>query len=297
MKTYLLISIITFACLGSLLAQNGELTIILNKGDNTYSSGADYNPVLLGATLSANDILRVTDNGYVALVQEETGASLELKSAGDYSVMEMEQMILEQSSTLLAKYGKFLMDKLNPDDVGNQNLNVTGAVERGEEGLIKIFWPSVIDVYGSKAVVSWQKVDGIMDYIVTIKNMFDEILEENEVNGMHFAMKLDQGKLKDEKLMIINVRVMENDGVYSRDYGIKRLSEEARMIIDTEFETLEVDAQEENVLNKLMLASFFEEKHLLVDAVTYYNEALVISPDPEGIQRLYDDFLQRNGLN
>lgn len=297
MKKYFLISIITFVCFGSIFAQNAVFTIILNKGDNTCGSGGDFNPVLLGGNLLANDILKVADNGYVALVHDSSGSSLEIKSAGDHSVSEMEQMIVEQSSTLLAKYGKFLMDRMKPDDLGNQNLNVTGAVERGEEGLIKIFWPSIMNVYGDEAVITWRQVDGFVDYVVSIKNMFDEKLEENNVQGMSFTLELDNVKLKEEKLMIINVRVKENDGVHSRDYGIKRLSPEARLPIEQEFENLKMDAKEENVMNKVFLASFFEEHQLLVDAITYYNQAVAISPDPDGIQKLYNDFLERNRLN
>lgn len=297
MKKYFLISIITFVCFGSLIAQNAVFTIILNKGENTCGSGTDFNPVLLGSLLIENDALNVTDKGYVALVHVATGSSLELNSVGVYTVQDMEQMIAEQSSTVLAKYGKFLMDKLNPEDVGNQNLNVTGAVERGEEGLIKIFWPSVMNVYGDVAAVTWQQVGEFKDYVVTIKNMFDEELEESHVHGISYTLELDKDNLKEEKLMIINVHVKGNDGVHSRDYGIKRLSAEARMTIEQEFENLIMDAQEENVLNKVLLASFFEEHQLLVDAITYYNQAIVLSPDPDGIQKLYDDFLQRNGLN
>jgi len=296
MKKLFLISLISCFIFSNLHAQDGVFSVILNKGENTYGTGATFNPVLLGTSLSENDVLKVADGGYVALVHEATGASLELKSASDYSVKDMEQMISDQSSTVLAKYGKFLMDKLNPEDEGNQNLNVTGAVERGEEGLIKIYWPSVMDVYGNEAIVTWQQTDDIEDYIVTVKNMFDDVIEEKSVTGTSFKMTLDKGKLKDEKLMIINVRAKDNEGVYSRDYGIKRLSPEMKETIGKEFENLMMVAKEENALNKLLLASFFEENQLLVDAITYYNQALAISPDPDGFTKLYDNFLQRNGL-
>ena len=296
MKKLVLISLISCFIFSSLFAQEGVFSVILNKGENTYREGTTTNPVLLGTSLSENDVLNVADGGYVALVHEATGSSLELTTDGDYSVKEMEQMISDQSSTVLAKYGKFLMNKLNPEDDGNQNLNVTGAVERGEEGLIKIYWPSVMDVYGDEAIVTWQQTDDIKDYIVTIKNMFDEVIDEKPVTGTTFKMVLDKGKLKDEKLMIINVRAKGNEGVYSRDYGIKRLSPEVKESIRKEFENLKMVANTENALNKLLFASFFEENQLLVDAITYYNQALVISPDPDGFTKLYDNFLQRNGL-
>ena len=66
--------------------------------------------------------------------------------------------------------------------------------------------------------------------------------------------------------------------------------------IGKEFENLKMVANTENALNKLLFASFFEENQLLVDAITYYNQALAISPDPDGFTKLYDNFLQRNGL-
>ena len=43
--------------------------------------------------------------------------------------------------------------------------------------------------------------------------------------------------------------------------------------------------------------SFFEENLLIADAITYYNQALVLSPDPDGFNKLYDSFMVRNGLS
>lgn len=296
MKKIFLVSMLNFILLAGLMAQQSSFTIILNKGDNTFGKESQMTPVLLGVSLSENDVLNVTDGGYVALVHDATGSSLELSKKGSYSVTDLEQKIADQSQSVMAKYGKFLMSKLNPENEGNQNLNVTGAVERGEEGLIKIYWPNVMDVYGDEAIITWQKTDDIENYVLTIKNKFDDVIEEKQINGSKFNLELDSDKLKDEKLLIINVRAKDNASVYSRDYGIKRLSDEGKKTIDQEFENLKKVASEENALNKLLLASFFEENQLLVDAITYYNQALVISPDPEGFNKLYDNFLFRNGL-
>ena len=296
MKKLVLISFINCFIFGSVLAQERVFSVILNKGENTCGAGTTFNLVLSGTSLSNDDMLKIVDSGYVALVHEPTGSSLELNNVGVFSVKEMEQMISGQPSTVLAKYGKFLLEKLNPDDVGNQNLNVTGAVERGEEGLIKVYWPSITDVYGNEAIVTWQQTDDTNEYIVTVKNMFEELIEEYPVKGTTFTLKMDHGKLKGEKLLIINVRAKENEEVCSMDYGIKRVSAEVRKIIGQEFENIIKVANEESALNKLLIASFFEKNQLLVDAITYYNQALVISPDPDGFNKLYENFLSRNGL-
>lgn len=296
MKKLALITLFNCFVMGSLVAQDAVFSVILNRGGNTSGTGTSFDAVLVGASLSKDAVLRIVDGGYVALVHEQTGSSLELSASGDYTVAELEQKISDQSSSLLSKYGKFLVGKLNPEDEGNQNLNVTGAVERGEAGLIKIYWPSIMDVYGDEAVVTWQRADEFDEYVVTIKNMFDDIILEKTVNGTSYTMKLDDEKMKNEKLMILNIKVKENEGYYSRDYGIKRLSAKEQTSIGQEFEELIKVANDENSLNKLFIASFFEEHQLLVDAITYYNQALAISPDPEGFNKLYNNFLRRNGL-
>ncbi len=296
MKRVLLILLTQSMLVGSLTAQQSVFSVILNKGENSYGSGTAFAPVLLGSGLAKNDELKIADNGYVALVHESTGSSLELKTSGKFTVSELEQKVLDQSSTVLDKYGKFLMDKLNLSTNGNQNLNVTGAVERGEEGLIKVYLPSVMDVFGNEAVVCWQQTDDIKDYVLSIKNMFDEVVDEQDVHGTSFTMDMESAKLKKEPLMIVNVRAKRNDGIYSRDYGIKRLSGDAKASLNDEYSDMIQVANSENALNKLLLATFFEEKELLVDALTYYRQAMALSPDANGFAKLYEGFLKRNGL-
>ncbi len=296
MKRVLLILIIQGVLVGSLMAQQSVFSVILNKGENTYGSGSAFAPVLLGSALTKDDELKVASDGYVALVHESTGSSLELKQSGQFTVSELEQRVSDQTSTVLDKYGKFLMDKLNLSSNGNQNLNVTGAVERGEEGLIKVYLPSAMDVFGNEAVVSWQQTDDIKDYVLTIKNMFDEVIDEQTVRGTSFTMDMEGANLKKESLMIVNVRAKGNDEVYSRDYGIKRLSDDAKASLNDEYSDIIQMGSSEDSLNKLLLATFFEENELLVDALTYYRKAMALSPDSLGFAKLYEGFLKRNGL-
>jgi len=296
MKKSLLILIVNCIVVSSVLAQQAVFSVLLNKGQNSYGIEENYHPVLLGSALGTNDLVNVEDGGYVALVHESTGASLELTKKGNYSVVEMEQKVLDQPSTVLAKYAKFLIKKFQPDENGRQNLNVTGAVERGEIGIIDVELPNVNDLYGDQVIISWNQTDDIQDYLITVKDKLDEAIIETPVRGTLYKLDLDRAELKGEKMIIINVKATYNNELRSPDYGLKRLDKQESKSISNEFASLKTVAGADNVVDKLLIASFFEENKLLADAITFYKEAQSISPDPDGLNILYNNFLVRNGL-
>lgn len=296
MKKVFLVLIINCILFGSSYASQDVFSVILSKGNNSYGADGKFSPVLLGTSIGDKDVLKVAQGGYIALVHESTGASLELSEMGEYTVDEMEKDMMKQSSTVLEKYGKFLMSRLNPDNLPNQNLNVTGAVERGDLGLIQVNLPKVNDVYGNQAYISWKQVDDVETYVISIKDKLDDVIFEKSVQGTNYILNLDDGPLAEEQIIIVNVQAQGNEDLRSRDFGLKRLSEEDSQSINVELSNLEKVANSNNALDKLLIASFFEENQLLADAITYYNLAIKISPDPQSFNVLYDNFLARNGL-
>ncbi len=295
MKKLTIFTVLCFLMLSNVFAQETAFTVILNKGSNTHGNG-ELKPVILGETLMDNEQLVIADGGYMALVHDESGISLEINEEGNYSVKELIQKVDEKSNTVLSKYGKFLMSKLNPEGEGNQNLNVTGAVERGDADYIRVFLPTVTDVYGDDLLIAWQQADEIRDYILTIKNSRDQIILQKNVTGTKYNLSFDQQPFSDLKLMIINVRARSNQSFISKDYGINRISEDQKQSIKSEYEHLVDVAEGNNVISKLLIASFFEENELLGDAISYYDQALALSPDTDGFEKLYNNFLYRNQL-
>jgi hypothetical protein len=49
-------------------------------------------------------------------------------------------------------------------------------------------------------------------------------------------------------------------------------------------------------LNKFILAGFYEEHKLYIDAGTAYQQAIKMAPDVPSYKEAYDDFLIRNGF-
>ncbi len=276
--------------------QDPAFTIILNNGANTHGLKSDWNSVILGETVMSNEEIKIADGGYMALVHDASGISVELNESGQYSVSDLIEKVNEESNTVLSKYGKFLMSKLNPEGTGNQNLNVTGAVERGDADFINVYLPMITDVYGDDLLIAWQQADDIEDYVITIKNSRDEKIAEKNIKGTKFRLSFDKVPYSEMKLLIVNVKAKSNESFTSKDYGINRISDDQKDEIKTEYEHLIGMANQDNVINKLLIASFFEENELLGDAISYYDQALALSPDTDGFGKLYNNFLYRNKL-
>ena len=52
----------------------------------------------------------------------------------------------------------------------------------------------------------------------------------------------------------------------------------------------------ESALNHLILAGFYEEHQLLIDAIASYENAVRLAPDVAAIKDAYSEFLMRNAL-
>jgi tetratricopeptide (TPR) repeat protein len=61
-------------------------------------------------------------------------------------------------------------------------------------------------------------------------------------------------------------------------------------------ELAEFDLTEENALNKFILAGFYEEHKLIIDAIAAYEDAVRLAPDVDSYKEAYEEFLLRNKL-
>jgi hypothetical protein len=60
----------------------------------------------------------------------------------------------------------------------------------------------------------------------------------------------------------------------------------------------EIAAQtaEQTAFNKFLIAGFYEENNLLIDAMPYFQEAIKLAPDVQYYKDTYEDFLLRKGI-
>ncbi len=295
MKKFLILSVVILFISPVSEAQDQYFSVLLNKGGNRINKGGSWRSLVMGDLVNAQDRVVVENNGYVALLHI-SGGSMELSTPGTYSYQQLEKILAAGQNSLLAKYGKYLVSRLSSEDGKGQSLNVTGAVERGRPGVIHIHLPNATDVYGEQVVVAWDDDKTTRTYLLTVKNMFDEVIMEREVNRPYVTLNFNEPVLEGQTLMILNVRDKNDRNYRSRDYGLKRLTGAETTNIRQDLDAIKTVASDDTAINNLLIASFFEENKLLVDAATYYHRAINLAPGLDDYKNLYGLYLRRNGL-
>lgn len=298
MKTIL--SLLFILLMGSsAMAQNFVFKVLANKGANEVkSTEASWQPLKTGSVLHSGDELKVTENAYLGLMHS-SGRTLEITNAGTMNVDELASAINANSSSVASKYADFVMNKVVGNESGNA-LKATGAVERGDEAAaFRVFLPSSVELLNSNANIEWSNADvANPTYVVQIKNQFDEVIFKEETADTEMAIdfaQFDQKKSLGARLVILTVSVKDSDELKSGDYGISRVPEPKAEKINTEIAEV-ATAEPSSSLDYIMLASYYENNKLMLDALGAYKKAMELSPEVEDFKIMYADFLTRNGL-
>jgi len=276
--------------------QDYAFKVMANKGTNEVKSGDSWQPIKTGASLKTGDELKLADNGYLGLVHA-SGKPIEVKKAGSYKVTDLAASV-KGGSSALNKYTDFILSS-NAEDKKNK-LSATGAVHRdvSEAKAIKLMLPENqhSGVYNNEAVISWDpsKVEG--PYIVTLSNMFEDQLAKIETTETSIKIDLNDPKFVNETGIFVDVRSKANPNQSSKMHLIKKLSPEAHAKVQKSLNDIMGEVSEQTALNKFILAGFYEENGLFIDAIAAYEDVIKLAPDVTYYQEAYNEFLVRHGL-
>ena len=290
-KFTLLFAIVTSAA----VAQDYAFKVLASKGSNQIKSGADWAPLKMGASLKEGDELKLSDNAYIGLVHS-SGKPMEIKVAGSYKVADLSKNV-GAGSGVLNKYTDFILSS-NSAEAKKNRLSATGAVNRGETYAIKLMLPENQNagIYNNVALVSWDGTKIAGPYSVTIRNMFDDELSKFETPETTFKIDFADPKFSKENAVLIEVKSKNDPKQVSKQHLIKKLSPADQASIKKSLSEVSGDVAEQTALNKLILAGFYEEKNLLIDAISSYEEAIALAPDVPSFKEAYDEFLLRHGI-
>jgi hypothetical protein len=292
MKTNLLVlTIILYGCF-SAYSQDYAFKVLVNKGKNEVKSGNAWLPIKTGVSLKKDDEVKLENNAYLGLVHV-TGKPLELKQAGNYKVIDLAAKV-SGGTSVLNKYTDFI---LSSNTEKKNKLSATGAVHRGEEGIhVYLPKPEFSVVYNKKVAFSWQKRSA--PYIVLLKSMFGDDLVRVETSDTTYSIDLSDPKFANEDNILVDVYPKAEPGKKQDDppYVLKKLSKADKERIKNLLHELGGLPNEHSALNKLIMAGFYEQNKLIIDAGTAYLEAIRLAPDVVQYQEDYKTFLLRNGL-
>ncbi|MDL5046404.1 hypothetical protein QQ054_10200 [Oscillatoria amoena NRMC-F 0135] len=276
-------------------AQSYAFKVVANKGNNEVKSGDSWQPVKTGATLKPTDEIKVADNSYIGLFHA-SGKPMEIKAAGNYKVSLLESQVGSGASSVLNKYTDFILSS-NSEERKNK-LSATGAVHRGTADDISVMLPSNQNssVYNNVAVIRWESEKTKGPYIVNIVNMFGDNVARVETADSRIELNLSDSRFTDLSALLIEVSAKTDAKLASEQYLIKRLSPADQEKVKKSLGEIATDVSERTALNQFVLAGFYEEKGLLIDAISAYEETIRLAPDVPYYAEAYNDFLIRQGL-
>ncbi len=297
MKTRKLTLVLTFLASASpLFAQDYSFKVLANKGSNEVKSGETWQPLKTGASLKMSDEVKLSDNSYIGLVHK-TGKPMELKTAGKYKVSELDGQV-GKGSSVLNKYTDFILSS-NSAEAKKNRLSATGAVHRATEtAAIKVMLPEnqFAGVYNNIAVVNWDNSKVAGPYIVTIKDIFEEELAKFETPENTFQFNFGDAKFTNENAVLIEIASKSDVKQVSKQHLIKRLTTTEQANIKQQLQENMGEVEEQTAMNKYLLAAFYEQNNLVIDAITAYEEAIKLAPDVPSFKEAYDEFLLRQGI-
>ncbi len=275
------------------IGQDYAFKVLANKGSNEVKSGDAWQSIKTGASLKLTDELKVSENGYLGLVSS-TGKPIEIKVAGPYKVSDLTARV-SSGSSVLNKYTDFILSS-NSAEAKKNRLSATGAVHRGLED-IKVFLPlnQYSSIYNHTAIINWEAKGG-GPYIVTLKNMWEDELMKAETPETSLEVNLSDAKFANEAAILVEVRSKVDANSKSEQHLIKKLAPEEQEKIKKSLAEINVEVKEENALNELILAGFYEENKLFIDAITAYEKAIKMAPDVPSYKEAYEEFLLRNKM-
>jgi hypothetical protein len=294
-KAFIIASFQILCFYGFCMAQEPIFKIYGNMGQVELKSGENKSPLKTGAYLKDGDVIIIGDKGYVALVHSATGTPKELRTPGNYSVKDLAAQI-KPGSSLVTKYTEFILSSSSPEAKKNR-LSATGAVHRGLED-IHVYLPEQPNTktLNNTAFVRWESKSGNNGpYIVKLDNMYGDELIKIETNDPAIKIDLNDPKLSNEQDIFLKITVKNDSRSTSRDFIIHKLRDQAR-IAELKKELQEFDPEQESAFNKIILAGFFEQQKLFIDAISAYEDALSLAPEVTTYREAYDEFLIRNRL-
>lgn len=287
--------LITVLCTTALLSygqQEYAFKVLVNKGKNEVKSGNDWLLIKTGSSLKPTDELKISENSYVGLVHVN-GKPLEVKQAGKYKIVDLAARV-NSGPSVLSKYTDFI---LSTNTQKKNNLAATGAVHRGTEN-IKVNLPKAefAVVYNPKIIIQWEPAKVAGPFIVKLNSMFGDELNKFESKENNVTIDLSDVSLSNEDNILVRVYSKADPNKVSDEYTLKRVSRADASRVKASLNEIKDQVAEETALNKLILAGFYEQNGLYIDAITAHLEAIRLAPEVGEYKESYENFLLRNGI-
>ncbi|KOY86627.1 hypothetical protein AD998_11165 [bacterium 336/3] len=279
-----------------------DFQVLTSNGNNLIKLG--NKKIWAGTALKNADVITVAQNGYLGLMHLKTGKTIEIKKAGTYTMSTLTPKT--GNSSLGPKYSSYVAEELFKGEKQDINKNhrkymaITGAVSRDSRVLNEAKTLTVFtsdgaqEVYDNFVYLSWMpnSNDKIEKYYIQITNFNDETvaLLETDKNYLELDMSIYKRAKNSDATFIIKVFTVEAP-LYKGVFTVSLMDKTKKEGIKKEIGS----TTPENALDYMIMAKYFEEKGLLLDAVKCYQKALALQ-NLDSYKNAYMEFLSRNKI-
>lgn len=282
-------------------AQTALFNVLASKGSVKYVSAGstEEKTMIIGKKLFPQDKIVVGENSYLGLAHSG-GKTIEIKRPGHYEVSSLSAEVANQNASVSKKYVDFLAGEINNNgqDMSKNKykyMAVTGSVERGNDDIVFYATPNTAALVTNGPVTfKWDLNADVKVYVVKLTNIFDEVLYTTELTSNSIAIDLSKynfGK-DNEKNLFIQVLSKEFPAkVKSEKVNLKALDSKVEAEVAKQVQELKAEQKEETALNKYVLANFYAEKGLTINAVEQFEAAIAMEPEVEDFKASYGEYL------
>jgi hypothetical protein len=239
-----------------------------------------------GDTLKSGHQLKVLSGGNLSLLCS-CGKELKIDSPGNYQVSDF---LRKDDSYVDIDRSFFSGDKSKKS--GDQK----GEDQRHDSPIypITVHLPTeqYSRVFSSFVWILWDTQKKNESFVVSIMNVSGKQLASFTVVENKLRLDVLDDRFSNEKKLVVKVSSEKNSKIESQTTILTILSikEKESIVVPIDFTNIE------SSLDKFIMASFFEDNGLLIDALTYLQDATNQSPNVPSYIEARDSFVKRHNL-
>ncbi len=269
-----------------------EFIVCGSRGVNSVKTNGEWKLLKTSETFNNFDEIKTTGADCYLGLLHSSGRSVVIRKPGTYMATDILNDVKKVSTAVASKYADFVFTKMTAVS------NISQPVGQRSTGnsTVKVYLPPSCQVFGNSEIIRWESLPDCNFYKISIFNMFDESIANYTSDTSIFNLNLDNQELTSQNALFLTIESQDDPSTRSAIYGISRLSSDDYKTIEGKYNQLISELAVNSPLNDLIISSFFEDYKLLIDANTYYCRFLNSAPDMNDFEKMYSDFLARNGM-
>ncbi|MGE5680800.1 MAG: hypothetical protein ACM34K_07960, partial [Bacillota bacterium] len=248
-----------------------------------------------GSKLFSGDKVKLEDNSYLGLCYVK-GRTLEVTTPGEFNVDDLAKNLTAENSSVTKRMTSYIINEMIIKNKTKEMKNMAGVVRQNLAYIDKDFPNSTI-VIDTLVTFRWFPAKEAKSYAFEIRNPSSKAVFLKETEDTSVTVNVLDLELEPGKCYYWFVYDPENQSVASDSNCIMVMNKAAYQSITDSVRQLRSDLSDpRSPLNQIIIASFYENNNMYLNALSYYQNAMKYLGTVEEFQKKYILFLMKAGL-